>query len=82
MLLLLPCSVQSVKPTCLVVKYHLWSGRVHYTMIRDYGTDDDVIMTSSLSKSDRRQLLAMKDINVGDKLRAKVIKIKQRQVTG
>ena len=51
-------------------------------MIRDYDTDDDVIMTSSVSKSDRRQLLAMKDINVGDKLRAKVIKIKQRQVTG
>ena len=72
--------VQSVKPTQLNVKYNLWRGRVHCTLT----VDDDVVIndvTMTLSGKPGKKSLAFSNVSTDSVLKARVVKIKEQQVT-
>ena len=72
--------VQGVRPTQLNVKYNLWRGRVHCTLAKDDDvTINDVTMTSPGKPSKRT--LAFASVTTDSVLKARVVKIKEQQVT-
>ena len=72
--------VQSVKPTQVNVKYNLWRGRVHCTLASDDDVAIDDIMMMSLGKPSKRTL-AFGGISADSFLKARVVKIKEQQIT-
>ena len=71
-----------MKPTQLDVKYNLQRGRVHCTFSENAEKDgchgDDVTMMSP--RKGGRQVF--RDVKARDTLRARVVKIKERQIQG
>ena len=67
-----------MKQTQLDVRYHIQKGRIHATLLENAEKDcDDVTMMSSgKAKS------VLRDVTTGDQLRARVIRVKARQITG
>ena len=61
------CRVQTVKTTYLKVKYHLWQGRVHCCLATD---------------KPRLGHTPFADISPGDVIKARVVRKREKQITG
>ena len=69
-----------MKPTQLNVKYNIWRGRVHCTLAKD----DDVVIddiTVTSSGKPKKRTIVFAGISNGSVLKARVIKIKDQQIT-
>lgn len=73
-----------VKTDQLNVRYRLWRGRVHCTLARDPSSNSDVTVTSLGGKmrggGARLQANVFSDRSVGDKVKARVVRIRERPV--
>lgn len=61
------------------VRYHFQKGRIHASLCENTERDcvDDVMVMSS-----KKGLSVLRGVKSGDKLRARVVKVKARQITG
>ena len=72
--------VQSAKPTQLNVKYNLWRGRVHCTLAKDDDIIVEDITVTSLGKP-RNRTIVFAGMSNGSVVKARVVKIKDQQIT-
>lgn len=69
------CRVQSIKPDQVDLKYRLWRGRVHCTMAREM---DSGGVSSSDGSGEGSEVFS--GMSVGDVVRARVVKVRERNV--